>query len=62
LPKYKITAADLTLAWETFQQFDDKRWSFTDCTSKVVMQKLDISVAFAFDHHFRQFGTVQVVP
>ena len=59
---HKITAADLTLAWETFQQFHDKGWSFTDCTSKVVMQKLDISVAFAFHHHFRQFGTVQVVP
>jgi predicted nucleic acid-binding protein len=52
----------LTLAWETFRQFDDKSWSFTDCTSKVVMEQLNIKVAFAFDHHFQQFGTVQVVP
>jgi predicted nucleic acid-binding protein len=59
---YKITAADLTLAWETFEQFDDKNWSFTDCTSKVVIEQLSIKVAFAFDHHFRQFGTIQVVP
>jgi predicted nucleic acid-binding protein len=59
---HKITAADLTLAWETFRQFDDKSWSFTDCTSKVVMEQLNIKVAFAFDHHFQQFGTVQVVP
>lgn len=59
---HKITAADLTLAWETFALFDDKGWSFTDCTSKVVMEQLNITVAFAFDHHFRQFGTVQVVP
>ena len=59
---HKITADDLTLAWQTFEQFDDKGWSFTDCTSKVVMQKLNITVAFSFDHHFRQFGTIQVVP
>ena len=49
---HKITAADLTLAWKTFQQFDDKGWSFTDCTSKVVIEQLSIKVAFAFDHHF----------
>jgi len=59
---HNLTAADLTLAWETFQQFDDKNWSFTDCTSKVVMKQLGISVAFAFDRHFQQFGTIQVVP
>ena len=59
---HKITSSDLTLAWETFEQFDDKKWSFTDCTSKVVMEQLNIEVAFAFDHHFHQFGTIQVVP
>ena len=53
---------DLTLAWQTFEQFDDKSWSFTDCTSKVVMEQRGIRKAFAFDHHFYQFGTVQVVP
>src|SRR5687767_6133352 len=56
---HKITAADLTLARETFERFDDKDWSFTDCTSKVVIEQLDIRVAFAFDHHFHQFGTIQ---
>jgi predicted nucleic acid-binding protein len=59
---HKITAADLALAWETFERFDDKNWSFTDCTSKVVMEQLSITIAFAFDHHFHQFGTIQVVP
>ena len=59
---HKVTAADLNLAWETFEKFNDKNWSFTDCTSKVVMEQLEIEIAFAFDHHFHQFGTVQVVP
>ena len=59
---HKITTSDFNLAWKTFEQFDDKDWSFTDCTSKVVMEQLSIEVAFAFDHHFHQFGTIQVVP
>lgn len=59
---HKITASDLRLAWKTFEQFEDKNWSFTDCTSKVIMEQLGIDVAFAFDHHFHQFGTIQVVP
>ena len=59
---HKITTAELTLAWKTFEQFNDKDWSFTDCTSKVVIEQLNIEVAFAFDHHFNQFGTIQVVP
>jgi uncharacterized protein len=59
---HKITPSDLVLAWRTFEQFDDKGWSFTDCTSKVVMEQLSIEMAFAFDHHFHQFGTIRVVP
>lgn len=59
---HKVTTTDLMLAWEIFEQFDDKGWSFTDCTSKAVMEQLSIKVAFAFDHHFHQFGTIQVVP
>ena len=59
---HKITTADLRLAWKTFEQFEDKNWSFTDCTSKVVMEQLNITEAFAFDRHFHQFGTIHVVP
>ena len=40
---HKITAADLTLAWHAFDQFDDKNWSFTDCTSKVIMERLGVT-------------------
>ena len=37
-------------------------WSFTDCTSKTVMDSLGIRTAFAFDGHFREFGSIEVVP
>jgi predicted nucleic acid-binding protein len=43
------------------RRFGDKDWSFTDCASKVVIESRDIRQAFAFDRHFGQFGTVQVV-
>jgi len=59
---HKITSTDLTRAWEIFEQFDDKNWSFTDCTSKVGHGTTRYKRAFAFDHHFHQFGVIQVVP
>ena len=47
-------------AWKVFEQFNtDKEWSFTDCTSYAVMKHLNISEAFAFDHHFEQMGFVR---
>lgn len=57
-----LTEEDIRLAWSIFEQYHDKSWSFTDCSSKGVLDQMKVSQAFAFDHHFRQFGTVQVVP
>lgn len=45
-----------------FQRTHLAGWSFTDCTSKVVLDMLAVRTAFAFDDHFRQFGTVEVAP
>ena len=39
-----------------FRRYDDKAFSFTDCTSFVVMQHHKIRDAFAFDRHFEQMG------
>ena len=58
----RIDAADFSAAWTMFKKFSDKEWSFTDCTCRVVMERVGIRRAFAFDDHFRQFGTVAVVP
>jgi predicted nucleic acid-binding protein len=59
---YHLTEDDVLAAWEVFRLYSDKEWSFTDCTSKVVIEKLGLTHAFAFDQHFRQFGSVAVVP
>ncbi len=57
-----VTPADVDLAWQVFATYRDKGWSFTDCVSRVVMERLAIDTAFAFDVHFRQFGSLTVVP
>lgn len=59
---YYLTEEGILSAWQIFQTYSDKEWSFTDCTSKAVIEKLGLTHAFAFDQHFRQFGTVAVVP
>ena len=50
-----LTPTDITAAWDVFRRYADKDWSFTDCTSKVVMESQGIATAFGFDQHFRQF-------
>jgi uncharacterized protein len=58
----RVTDGDLQAAFQVFSRFSDKGWSFTDCTSIVLMRRLGISQAMAFDAHFEQFGNVQVLP
>ncbi len=58
----KLTPDDFTRAWSIFVQFSDKGWSFTDCTSKAIMERLSITTAFSFDEHFEQFGSIIRVP
>jgi len=43
-------------AWEIYRNFKDKNWSFTDCTSYVLMKNLSVDKALPFDEHFKQFG------
>ena len=43
-------------AWSLFKQYSDKQFSFTDCTSFVVMRRLNLIEAFTNDHHFEQAG------
>jgi len=43
-------------AWSLFLERTDKPWSFTDCTSFVLMENLGIRKALTFDANFRQAG------
>lgn len=52
----------LDKAWRLFKGYPDKDFSFTDCTSFIVMERLRISTAFTFDAHFRQYGRFTAKP
>lgn len=43
-------------ARKAFFRFRDKSYSFTDCTSFVVMHELQLKEALTTDRHFRQMG------
>ncbi|MDQ1327316.1 MAG: uncharacterized protein QG641_596 [Candidatus Poribacteria bacterium] len=48
-------------ALKIFIRFSDKEWSFTDCTSYVIIKNAKITKAVSFDEHFRQFG-IEILP
>ncbi len=41
---------------------EDKGFSFTDCSSFAIMERLKISTSFVFDDHFIQYGKFVVIP
>jgi uncharacterized protein len=51
-----VTAYHFRLARELFLQQTTTRWSFTDCTSFVMMRELGIRKSFAFDPDFLTAG------
>jgi len=57
----RVTAPIEEKSWEIFKKYADKDFSFTDCTSFVIMEQEAISTAFTFDKHFQQFG-LQTAP
>ncbi len=48
-------------ARKTFFRCREKSYSFTDCTSFVIMQELRLKEAITTGHHFRQMG-FQLLP
>jgi len=46
------------LAWELFETYEDKKLSFTDCTSFALMKKKGIERVFSFDGDFENIGFI----
>lgn len=58
----KVNADDLERALSIFRTYRDHLFSFVDCTSFVVMERLGITEAFAFDRHFDEYPGINRVP
>ena len=50
-----ISRGDQQKAWKLFQQYQDHCFSFTDCTSFVLMERLKIETAVVLDRDFRSY-------
>jgi predicted nucleic acid-binding protein len=57
-----INEAEIRRAWALFRDNPARDWSFTDCTSKVVIDTLHIKQALTFDHYFAEFGALELLP
>lgn len=57
-----LTEEDEESTWKIFQRYADKAWSYTDCASLAVMQRLGIREILAFDRHFEQMPGIIRLP
>ncbi len=45
--------------WSIFQQYADKRWSYTDCALLVMARRLNVKQIFSYDAHIVQMSGVK---
>ena len=50
----RVGSVDERSAWKLFQDRPDKAYSFTDCTSFILMRRLALNQALTLDDHFAQ--------
>jgi uncharacterized protein len=55
----RVSVSDERRARMILVQYHDKDFSLTDALSFAVMERLHITLALTFDHHFAQFGFTQ---
>ena len=54
--KMEVGKEIFELAWEIFETYEDKKLSFTDCTSFALMKKRNVEKVFSFDKDFETMG------
>ena len=61
LPVVRALPAEEQHAREMLARHADKDWTLCDAISFALMEARRVTRAFTFDHHFRQYGRLQVV-
>ena len=55
----KLTVEDEVATWRVFEKYDDKDWSYTDCSCLALMQRVGIHETLSTDHHFDQMDVIR---
>ena len=53
---YRVREAEERKALEIIRTYTDKKFSLVDAISFATMERFHVTQAFAFDHHFAQYG------
>jgi predicted nucleic acid-binding protein len=61
LPVVRVLPAEEQKAREILARHADRDWTLCDAISFAVLDGRRVGRAFTFDHHFRQYGRVQVL-
>lgn len=61
LPVVPVLPAEERKAKEILARYTDKDWTLCDAISFAVLDARHVRRAFTFDHHFRQYGRIQVL-
>ena len=61
LPVVRALSEEEQRAREILARHTDKDWTLCDAISFAVLDARHIAGAFSFDHHFRQYGRIQVL-
>ena len=61
LPVVRAVPAEEQKGREILARHTDKDWTLCDAISFAMLDARHIGQAFTFDHHFRQYGRIQVV-
>ena len=57
----KAERPDFARAISVLRDHQDKTYSFCDALSFVVMERLGVTEAIAFDRHFREYGRLTIL-
>lgn len=57
----RVLPAEEERAREILARYTGKDWTLCDAISFAVLEARHVRRAFTFDHHFRQYGRIQVV-
>ena len=61
LPVMRALPAEEQSAREILARHTDKDWTLCDAISFAVIEARRVAKAFTFDHHFQQYGRIQVL-